>query len=267
MDQTEKRTTAAIESLRPSEHYPRPLPQPDINTLEVIRSTRSVPSVVILDDGQRDTIVFGISRWLAAQQLRMDRVEVLYRKLTENQVKELIQLELIEVGELKTENPIRLAKRFARQLDELKKRNNGRYSIARFAHVTGNGRTTISQTLKLLELEFSVQQVIKDGSLSLGTAKPLLGLPKERQASAANTIIERGYSVRQAEDFVRSLKRGVVDKPGHAEKDPNIRSLELALGEKIGCQCELSDGKLIIDYNGSNDQLEGVLNHLGYQSW
>jgi len=125
----------------------------------------------------------------------------------------------------------------------------------------------VTNLLRLLELEPEVKTWLDEGKMEMGHARAILGLSGEAQVDAAKQVVRNGLSVRETEKLVRRLQ-GQASKPAKKELpvDPNIRSLEQDLSDKLGARVHLQSGtrgkgKLVISYN-SLDELEGILAHI-----
>ncbi|HJP34989.1 MAG TPA: chromosome partitioning protein ParB, partial [Gammaproteobacteria bacterium] len=128
-------------------------------------------------------------------------------------------------------------------------------------------RATVSNLLRLLELQAEVKKMLEAGELEMGHARALAGLPATTQAQAAAKIIAAGMSVRQAEKLVKDL-RSPKKPPQESPKpvDPDVRRLEESLAERLGTTVAIrcgrgGKGSLSISYN-SLDELEGILAHI-----
>jgi ParB family chromosome partitioning protein len=104
----------------------------------------------------------------------------------------------------------------------------------------------------------------------MGHARALLGLRGPRQSEAAAQVVSRGLSVRETEKLVRRLQNQEQEQPAPTGskpvQDPNIRSLQDDLGERLGARVQIQQGnrgtgKLVIAYN-SLDELDGILAHI-----
>jgi ParB family chromosome partitioning protein len=93
----------------------------------------------------------------------------------------------------------------------------------------GKSRTYITNSLRLLTLPKEVIKLIEEQKLTAGHAKILVGL--DNAIFIANKILDKKFSVRQAENFVKQFKNKVKK---HISKDVNIRDLENSLSQKIG---------------------------------
>jgi len=140
------------------------------------------------------------------------------------------------------------------------------------AERVGKGRASIANALRLLSLGSEIQGFLSSRLISTGHAKVLLGLDSEGQRSLlARHIIEAGMSVREAEQQVRSLKKGsggskrTISKSSEKEQTA-IRDLEKRIGHHFNTRCTLKHGPkkgtLTIEYFGNKD-LERILEKLG----
>ncbi len=104
--------------------------------------------------------------------------------------------------------------------------------------------------------------------IEMGHARAILGLKGAQQSEAAAKVVRSGLSVRETEKLVRRLQ-GLDAKPAPAAEksvDPNVRSLEQQLCEKLGAIVKLQSGakgkgRLVISYN-SLEELDGILEHI-----
>jgi ParB family chromosome partitioning protein len=100
----------------------------------------------------------------------------------------------------------------------------------------------------------------------MGHARALLSLTPEQQVSAARTVIGKGLSVRQTEALVRRMQEDKKPQIDNSQPDPDIRSLQDQLSEKLGAEVLVEHnakgkGRLIFKYS-SLDQLDGILAHI-----
>jgi ParB family chromosome partitioning protein len=100
----------------------------------------------------------------------------------------------------------------------------------------------------------------------MGHARALLSLPDIQQSEAARMVVGRGLSVRQTESLVRRLIAGTGKHKNRQVTDPDIKTLEEDLSDKLGAKVLIQHtakgrGKLILKYN-SLDELEGILGHI-----
>jgi ParB family chromosome partitioning protein len=124
----------------------------------------------------------------------------------------------------------------------------------------GRARSTVANTLRLLDLDPAVQEAVRDARLTEGHARAIGGLPPELQARLIATVVDGELSVRQTEELVRRVRTPVppMTTNGHL-KDPDLERVEedlrRALGTKVSMARTRRGGRIIIEYYG-NDELE-----------
>jgi ParB family chromosome partitioning protein len=138
------------------------------------------------------------------------------------------------------------------------------------ARAVGKSRTTVTNLLRLLELEEDIKAMIQAGKLEMGHARALLGLKGPAQTHAARQVVAQGLSVRETERLVRRLQ-GLESgdersEPKSPALDPNVRRLQEDLCERLGARVSIQPGakgkgRLVIAYN-SLDELDGILEHI-----
>jgi len=135
------------------------------------------------------------------------------------------------------------------------------------AQAVGKSRTTVTNLIRLLDLNVEVKQLVENGELEMGHARALLALEGGTQTEAAMQVAAKGLSVRETEALVRRLNQprpATAEKP--AEDDPDVRRLVSDLTDKLGAKVAIQQGtggkgRLVISYN-SLDELEGILDHI-----
>ncbi|HEC26109.1 MAG TPA: ParB/RepB/Spo0J family partition protein [Gammaproteobacteria bacterium] len=200
-------------------------------------------------------IIAGERRWRAAQQAGLGRVPVVVRELSDE---DAMVIGLIENLQREDLNPIEEARGMQRLIEEFTMTHQ------QVADSVSRSRAAVSNLLRLLSLQSDVSTLLEQGQLDMGHARALLSLEEGLQYKAAQQIVKRGMSVRQAEQLVRRLQEDRNSLAGKAKvKDPDVRHLEESLSEKLGTHVEIKlgsrgKGKLIIDFHG-NDVLQGIL--------
>ena len=198
-------------------------------------------------DGYR--IVAGERRVQAARLAGLERIPAVIRQLAD---REQLELALVENVQREDLNPIEEANAF-RQLQQ-------EFGLTQdeIARQVGRARTTITNTLRLLELDEGVQAAVADGRLSEGHARALIGLPAIQQLHLVSVIVEDGLSVRQAEELARRL-REPRPAPERAEPhaDPDLERVEEdlrnALGTKVSVARGRKGGRIVIEYYNDED--------------
>lgn len=174
-------------------------------------------------------IIAGERRWRAAKGAGLKEVPVIVRTADDQQVLELAIVENIQREDL---NPIELALAFHRMAIELG------LSHEQIGQKTGKERTTITNSVRLLQLPEEIQSLVASKQLSSGHARALLKFDDhDLQSDIAKRCLAEGWSVRQIENFTRTPP--AKDKPKAAEKtvDPNVKfavsELERVLGTRV----------------------------------
>lgn len=134
-------------------------------------------------------------------------------------------------------------------------------SQGEIAHAVGKDRSTVANTLRLLQLPPSVRRLLAGGKLTAGHARPLLSLEDPlRVGDIARRAVEEGWSVRRIEEEVRSRRqrRGKQPSPKEGQSDPILRTLEEELRKVLGTRVVLrrarkGKGVIEIPFLGTED--------------
>jgi ParB family chromosome partitioning protein len=228
-----------------------------------IRTSGVVQPVVLRPTANgRFQIVAGERRWLASKRAGRATIPAVVRQISNEQAMEITIIENLQREDL---NPVEQARAFERLSREFG------MTQEQIATRTGKDRASIANFIRLLKLPEAVQDAMEGGALSFGHGKVLLGMAEfpEHLVMAAREIIEKQLSVRQTEELVARLLN-----PQAAEKnnekparllDPNVReaqrSMESALGVKVGIQDRKGKGKIILKY-GSLDDFDRIVEAL-----
>ena len=198
-------------------------------------------------DGYR--LVAGERRVQAARLAGLERIPAVIRQLAD---REQLELALVENVQREDLNPIEEANAF-RQLHE-------EFGLTQedIARQVGRARTTIANTLRLLELDEGVQAAVADGRLSEGHARALVGLPPVQQLHLVSAIVDSGLSVRQAEELARRLREPKPTRPTTERRsDPDLERVEddlrTALGTKVSVARGRKGGRIVIEYYTDED--------------
>lgn len=203
-------------------------------------------------------IIAGERRWRASQIAGLDRVPTIVRDVPDEAA---VAMALIENIQRENLNAMEEAIALQRLQDEFD------LTQQEVAEAIGKSRSTVTNLLRLMNLNDDVKLMLEHGDLEMGHGRALLALAEEDQLAAANQVNSRSMSVRQTEALVRKmLEAPATKKATRAEKDPNILRLETDLSEKLGASidiahCRGGKGKLVISYNSLNE-LDGILSHI-----
>lgn len=221
------------------------------------------PIIVRKKDDKYYEIIAGERRWRAAKLAKLKEVPVIVRDFTPEEVMEATLIENIQRQDL---NPIEEAKAFENLINEYKMTQED------VAKKVSKSRAQISNLMRLLKLEDSLQALVVSGQLSTGHARALLALgdTKDRE-DVAKTVIDNDLSVRETEKLVGKM----TEKPGGAKPKAKInpaaelvyREMEKKLEKSIGSPVNIKsrDGKkgtITISYF-SQEELERLTDKLG----
>lgn len=217
-----------------------------------IRATGLIQPVLLRRKDARYQLVAGERRWRAARLAGVQHLPAIVRELSD---KEALELSLTENLLRQDLNAIEVAHAYSSLQEQFK------LSHEEIADRLGIKRATVSNTLRLLRLAPSIQEMIACGELTAGHARALLGLESAAaQAQLARMILQQGLSVRQVENMV-AVREAVP--PSHEREavsvkvDPNTRAarieLERILGTRVKIIGDEKRGKIEISYFSADD--------------
>jgi ParB family chromosome partitioning protein len=224
---------------------------------ESIRSQGVIEPIIVREiTSGRYEIIAGERRWRASQLAGLTMVPCVIRDYTDSQAAEVTLIENIQREDL---NPIEEAFALLRLI------NDFHYTHDDLAKSLGQSRTKITNTLRLLQLDTRVQQLLIDKQLTEGHGKVLAGLATELQFTMAQKAIEAGWSVRYLEQAVSQGKNGTAVQ----HKDANIRRLEKMTSDHFGAEVVLENtanrsGWIKLKYQ-NYDVLAGILEKMGIE--
>lgn len=212
------------------------------------------PLIVSETNNDTYTIVAGERRWRAAIIVGLTMVPVILRNVTEQEELELALIENLQREDL---TPLEMADAY-RSLIE-----NFSLTHDRIAESVGKSRTSVTNTLRLLNLPQEVKSALSEEIITEGHARALLGLPTPKaQIAALSTLINHGLNVRQTEALVKKLGG---EKPPMKQKpipSPEVQALENQLmnyfGTKVNLRETKNGGRLVIHYY-SDEELNEIL--------
>jgi ParB family chromosome partitioning protein len=190
-------------------------------------------------------LVAGERRFRASKLAGLDRIPAIVRQLADRDQLEVALVENLQRQDL---GPMEEAHAFRSLMDEFAMSQDA------VANRVGRARSTVANTLRLLELDQTVQAAVADGSISEGHARALGGLAPEQQGRLIRTVIEAGLSVRQTEELVRRLRepRATSLADPNKRSDPELERVEEDLRRSLGTKVTLArsrrGGRIIIEY-------------------
>ena len=160
------------------------------------------PIIVIEKDGGY-MLIAGERRFRATKLLGESKIKAIVADIESQSLRELALIENIQREDL---NPIELANSYKELIDEYKITQDG------LANIIHKSRVQITNTMRLLSLSSATQEYIKEGKLTQGHAKVIVGLEPNDEKTAVDTIIGQRLSVRETENLVKNLKNKLPSK-------------------------------------------------------
>ncbi len=218
------------------------------------------PIVVRPQVGDQYEIIAGERRWRAAQMAGLSEVPVIIKEVDDQSAMAMALIENIQRDDL---NPLEEATAMHRLLKEFN------LTHQQVADAVGKSRTTVTNLIRLLDLQSDVREMIESKQIEMGHARALLGLKSHVQSQAAEKVVRKNLTVRATEALVRELNQSAQEKPAQAadqQEDPDVRRLLHELTDKLGAKVVLQQGnagkgKLVINYN-NHEELQGILAHI-----
>jgi len=241
-----------------------------------IRAKGLVQPIVCRPDKRRGgfEIVAGERRWRAAQRACLHNIPVIVRDLSDQEVLEFAIIENVQRADL---NPIEEALGYTELIDK------HAYTQERLSEVVGKSRSHVGNTLRLLKLPSDVQALVREGKLSAGAARAIIG--QKHVDVLADEIVSRGLNVREVEALVNDMQQslrpaegtGTLNRGGLGggegsssrqpqDRDPDTAAFEKDLSDALGLRVEVRKGAgetgyLTIQY-GNYEQLDHIRNRL-----
>ena len=254
-------TELKITDINPNTNQPRKNFDDDrlVELSESIKENGIIQPIIVQRKKDKYIIVAGERRWRAARLAGLKLIPAIVRDLTDRQTMEQALIENLQREDL---NPMETAFAMQNLLKEYK------ITQEQLAKKIGVPRATVANTIRLTNIDESLQDFIVSGDLTAGHAKALLSLKdKEEQRQVADIIMAKDMSVRQAEEFVKNFSEKKDSKSGSkAVKalDPqvklSIKEVETRLKKSLGSRVKIkiSDpstgkGKIVIDYKDNED--------------
>ena len=251
--------TLAIDLIERGQFQPRQeFNQDALNNLADSIKTQGLIQPILVrpkTDSNTYEIVAGERRWRAAQIAGMHDIPVIIKDVSNNEAMCLALIENIQRQDL---NPLEEALALDRLINEFEMTHE------MLSKAVGRSRPTVSNILRLLELDPGVKKMVQNQKLDMGHARALLSLTSVEQFEVASKVVKQGLSVRATENIVKERLKGEKENsPKNKPKDSNITALETDLSQKLAAKVLISHqssgrGKLQINYN-SLDELEGIL--------
>lgn len=228
----------------------RAMEQEELETLAASIAEHGVIQPILVTetfDGYQ--LVAGERRLRAARLAGLDRIPAVVRQLADREQLELALVENVQRADL---GPLEEANAYRQLLDEFG------LTQEQVAARVGRARSTVANTLRLLDLDPTIQTAVADGRLSEGHARALIGLAPELQARLLDSIVGQELSVRQTEELVRRLREPKPEPMDRARTaDPDLERVEEDLRRSLGTKVSLArtrrGGRIVIEYYGDEE--------------
>ena len=202
------------------------------------------PIVVRLVEDDKYEIIAGERRWRAAKLAQLDIIPCIVKNVPDESAVAIALIENIQREDL---NAMEEAVGLQRLLTEFD------LTHQEVAIAIGKSRTTVSNLLRLNNLNEEVKTFLENGDIEMGHARALLALEGDVQTSAAQTVATKELTVRETESLIKKIQNPVAEKE-KIEKAIETINMEQGLAEKIGAKVAISHnkkgkGKLVISYD------------------
>ncbi|WP_417349311.1 ParB/RepB/Spo0J family partition protein [Ferrimonas sp.] len=224
---------------------------------ESIRRQGVLQPVVVrpIDAGQYE-ILAGERRWRASQIAGLDTIPCIIKPVADEAAVAIALIENIQRENLNAMEEAIALQRLADEFD---------MTHAEVAEAVGKSRTTVTNLLRLNNLNDEVKILLEHGDIEMGHARALLSLDGDAQTLAARAVVAKGMTVRETEKLVSKQLEPKPVKPLKVE-DPDVTRLRNELTDRLGAQVAIQQGskgkgKLVISYD-SLDQLDGIISRV-----
>jgi ParB family transcriptional regulator, chromosome partitioning protein len=247
---SERALEVDIDLLRPNQFQPR-THMDDSRIDELSRSIKSngvIQPIVVRKADHGYEIVAGERRWRASQRAGLLKVPIVVRDIPDDR---LLAAALIENIQREDLNPIEEAHAYRRLADEFG------LTQEQIADSVGKDRSSVANFVRLLRLPSEIRDHVGAGTLSMGHARALLGLPDDAaQLRIGREVVAKALSVRETEALVKRTIAPPPEKP-EEEKDVHTRAAEerlrFALGTRVRIVRKGKGGRVEIDFGDENE--------------
>jgi len=242
-------------------------PRKDMNSerlqelADSIRAQGIIQPIIVREIGyNRYEIIAGERRWRAGQLAGLAEVPVVIKDIEDRAAMAIALIENIQREDL---NPLEEAEALLRLVAEFE------LTHQQVAEAVGRSRATVTNLLRLNELESGVKVFLINRQMGMGHARALLSLSAEKQILLATKVAEEGLSVRVTEALVRKVQKTAEESGGAAEQvkekvfDQDALRLQEAITDFLGAKTTIKhkrngQGSVVIDYSNL-DELDGIV--------
>ena len=231
-----------IEAIRTNPYQPRKsFDQKSLKELsDSIKKHGLLQPIVVIEDIDGFMLIAGERRLRASKLAGLKKIKAIVADIEPKKFRELALIENIQREDL---NPIDLALSYKELIEDYK------ITHEELSNIVHKSRTHITNTLRLLQLSQYTKNAIKEGKITPGHAKVLVGLDEEKEKILVDSIIGQKLSVRDVENLVKKEK-----KSGQKEKKKGLDLTKIATAMKdTPLKFNIKNNKLIIEFNDDED--------------
>lgn len=248
-----------IDSIVPNRYQPRQIFHPaELADLAAsIKESGLLQPILVRRKGDGIyELISGERRWRATKEAGLDTIQAIVRNCSDQ---EAILFALIENLQREDLNPMETARAYSRMMNEFGLTHDT------IAQKVGRDRSSVANSVRLLNLHQDVQALVESGALSAGHAKALLGLETpDIQCRVAKNVAARALSVRETERLVTTSRatRKRTKAPIATSQWADVETrLQKRFGTRVTIETGRKGGKIIIHYF-STPELDGIIETL-----
>src|SRR6056297_485739 len=252
----------SVEKIKPNPFQPRDrFTEESLEELANSIEKKGILQPVTVREVQYDKfqLVTGERRWRAAKIVGLEFIPAIIRDFDDQEMMEVALIENLQREDL---NPIEEAYAYQKMIEEFD------LTQKEVAERVSKSRSAIANTLRLLNLPPSVQEIVSRETISMGHARALLPLESKKQVDLANKIVEKDLSVRETEKMVKknlNQKKQGKSKNQTKELEPKwVKAREL-LAERLGLDVDIKDkvSKKVVTINCKDyEEMEKIIDKL-----
>jgi ParB family chromosome partitioning protein len=250
----------AVDAIQPNPRQPRiHFKEEDLAELAAsIREHGVIQPLIVTPKPDRTfTLIAGERRWQAAKKAGLRTVPVITRQANNQELLELALIENVQRADL---NSMEEAEAYRQLVEEFG------LSHEAVAKRVGKNRSTVTNTLRLLELSDKMKQAIVDGLITEGHGRAILGLTSQKARDEAfQTVLNLALNVRRTEELVRKLAGQKPIKAKKPVRSADVNDVEKRLQHSLGTKVALKHGKkggTVTIYYYSGEELDALLEKL-----
>ncbi|MDQ6963289.1 MAG: ParB/RepB/Spo0J family partition protein [Mariprofundales bacterium] len=261
-DLTESSSKIDVSLIVPNSYQPRRLfREEELQALtDSIRRNGVLTPILVRPSANGYELIAGERRWRAAKLAGLEEIPALIREVDSE---DALTFAIVENEQRDNLSAIESAHAYQRLIDEFG------YGQQQVAEAVGVSRAQVSNLLRLQQLPISVQRLIERRELSMGQARPLVGLAADRAEQLADSCVQEGWSARRMEQEAKKAARAAEPKVHDNREviaDAETESLKQELAHHIGMGVEVvrnrkGGGKVMIAFEHVGE-FESLLNRL-----